>query len=133
MLEFHSQSPWSRIANPGRAIPGSAITQSPNHWKSQSTQSAIANRRSRIAKSPNRQSRRNRKSKIENQESEVARVSHYTQADLEVTMTRSRFGLLAGIAGAAFATWWMRHRRSHTSMTSASDRGEVIFSNSPQV
>ena len=48
-------------------------------------------------------------------------------------MNRNRFGILAGIAGAAFATWWLRHRRNHMSATSASDRGEVIFSNSPQV
>ena len=47
-------------------------------------------------------------------------------------MNRNRFGILAGIAGAAFATWWLRHRRAQTSMGSASDRGEVIFSNAPQ-
>jgi hypothetical protein len=47
-------------------------------------------------------------------------------------MNRNRFGILAGIAGAAFATWWFR-RRNQMSATSASERGEVIFSNSPLV
>ena len=47
-------------------------------------------------------------------------------------MTRSRFGLLAGIAGAALATWWYRSRQM-SSMPSAADhdKGEVIFSNTP--
>jgi hypothetical protein len=49
-------------------------------------------------------------------------------------MTRKRFGILAGIAGAAFATWWRRRNRlGHPTLTSAAERGEVIFSNSPQV
>ena len=45
-------------------------------------------------------------------------------------MNRNRFGILAGIAGAAFATWWFRQRRSQMS-TPSPDRGEVIFSNTP--
>ena len=49
-------------------------------------------------------------------------------------MTRSRYGMLAGIAGAAFAAWWWRRRGDWVargmSDTSA-DRGETIFSNSP--
>ena len=44
-------------------------------------------------------------------------------------MTRNRFRILAGIAGAALATWWIRHRRP--GMT-PSPRGEVIFSNRPE-
>ena len=43
-------------------------------------------------------------------------------------MTRKRYGLLAGIAGAALAAWYWR-RRSHAN--AASDKGEVIFSNTP--
>jgi hypothetical protein len=40
--------------------------------------------------------------------------------------------MIAGIAGAAFATWWLRKRRmSHHSFQPEGDRGEVIFSNSP--
>ena len=43
-------------------------------------------------------------------------------------MTRSRYGLLAGIAGAALAAWYWR-RRGQTS--ASGDKGEVIFSNTP--
>ena len=46
-------------------------------------------------------------------------------------MNRNRLGILAGIAGAAFATWWFRQRRSQMSTMPAAERGEVIFSNSP--
>jgi hypothetical protein len=46
-------------------------------------------------------------------------------------MRRSRFGLLAGIAGAAFATWLLRRRRMSDSAASIADRGEVIYSNTP--
>ena len=50
-------------------------------------------------------------------------------------MTRSHYGILAGIAGAAFAAAWWWHR--HDAMTSAMphsghDRGEVIFRNTPE-
>jgi hypothetical protein len=50
-------------------------------------------------------------------------------------MSKRQYGMIAGIAGAAaFAAWWMRSRRSTTAeeMTSE-DRGELIFSNSPDV
>ena len=47
-------------------------------------------------------------------------------------MNRTGLGILAGIAGAAFATWWMRRQRVNFGTTSSSERGEVIFSNSPQ-
>jgi hypothetical protein len=49
-------------------------------------------------------------------------------------MTRSRFGLLAGIAGAAFATWWWRRRDAMISGMSHAghERGEVIFRNTPE-
>ena len=49
-------------------------------------------------------------------------------------MTRSRFGMLAGIAGAAFATWWMRKRRSSGRMAeygTMTEQGEVIYRNTP--
>jgi hypothetical protein len=45
-------------------------------------------------------------------------------------MTRSRYGLIAGIAGAAFAAWWWR-RRGAGQMTDGRERGEVIFHNHP--
>lgn len=43
-------------------------------------------------------------------------------------MTRSRYGLLAGIAGAALAAWYWRGRQARRA---ASGKGEVIFSNRP--
>jgi len=45
-------------------------------------------------------------------------------------MTR-KYGLLAGIAGAAFAAWWWRRRDSVARGMSESSRGETIFSNAP--
>ena len=53
----------------------------------------------------------------------------------EEAMTKSRFGLIAGFAGAAFAAWWWQHQRSGMSapVSHAHERGEVIFSNSPVV
>ena len=49
-------------------------------------------------------------------------------------MTKSRYGLLAGIAGAAFAAWWFRGRTDWVArgMSSASStHGETIYRNSP--
>jgi len=51
---------------------------------------------------------------------------------LEVYMTRSRYGMLAGIAGAAFAAWWWRGRTTARRIDTGSDRGEVIFRNTPE-
>lgn len=53
-------------------------------------------------------------------------------------MTRSRYGMIAGIAGAALATWWWRRRHGTDyiarGMSKAGhDRGETIFTNSPAV
>jgi hypothetical protein len=50
-------------------------------------------------------------------------------------MTRTQYGWLAGIAGAAAAaTWWWRRRDTVAAgMSGSGDRGETIFSNSPQV
>jgi hypothetical protein len=47
-------------------------------------------------------------------------------------MNRSRFGILAGIAGAAFATWWWR-ARAGSPAAPTHERGEVIFRNAPTV
>ena len=46
-------------------------------------------------------------------------------------MTKKRYGMLAGLAGAAFAAWWWRRHHSATGMGSDFDRGETIYSNSP--
>ena len=46
-------------------------------------------------------------------------------------MTRSRYGMLAGIAGAAVAAWWWRRRGAGGRMSGAFDRGEVIYRNTP--
>jgi hypothetical protein len=45
-------------------------------------------------------------------------------------MTRGRYGLIAGIAGAALAAWYWRGRHRGDEMTGR-DRGETIFSNTP--
>jgi hypothetical protein len=47
-------------------------------------------------------------------------------------MTR-KYGLLAGIAGAAFAAWWFKGRDRVARGMSAAERGETIFSNAPIV
>ena len=44
-------------------------------------------------------------------------------------MTRSRYGMLAGIAGAALAAWWWRRRGAND--WSRHERGEVIYRNTP--
>ena len=43
-------------------------------------------------------------------------------------MTRSRYGLLAGVLGAAFA-WWYRNR--NTSRPATMHRGDTIYRNTP--
>ena len=48
-------------------------------------------------------------------------------------MTRSRYGMLAGIAGAAFAAWWWNRRDRMVRGMSEAGRGETIYSNSPMV
>lgn len=49
-------------------------------------------------------------------------------------MTRSRYGMLAGIAGAAFAAWWRWGRRDRMAQgMSEAGHGTTIFSNSPTV
>ena len=46
-------------------------------------------------------------------------------------MTRGRYGLIAGIAGAALAAWWWRSHRGTDFVTPSQLKGEVIFHNSP--
>ena len=46
-------------------------------------------------------------------------------------MTRNRYGLLAGIAGAALAAWYWRNRRGGQQAQLSSEKGEVIFRNTP--
>ena len=47
-------------------------------------------------------------------------------------MTRSRYGMIAGIAGAALAAWWWRRRGAGAAQVTADrGRGEVIFNNHP--
>jgi hypothetical protein len=47
-------------------------------------------------------------------------------------MRRSSVGFLAGVAGAAFAVWFMRGRiAARERMAGQSARGEVIFRNTP--
>jgi hypothetical protein len=51
-------------------------------------------------------------------------------------MTRAQYGWFATIAGAAMATawWWRRRDTTIGGMSQAGhQRGEVIFSNSPQL
>ncbi len=51
-------------------------------------------------------------------------------------MTKKRYGMLAGIAGAAFAAWWYSRRdsvaqRMSRSTQTGSNHGQVIFRNTP--
>lgn len=47
-------------------------------------------------------------------------------------MTKSRYGMIAGIAGAAFAAWWWRRRGAGArQVTAGTEKGEVIFNNHP--
>jgi hypothetical protein len=49
-----------------------------------------------------------------------------------MTLTKKQYGWLAGIAGAAFATWWFRRGDAARHMNAAgSERGETIFTNHP--
>jgi len=50
-------------------------------------------------------------------------------------MTKTRYGLIAGLAGAAFAAWRYFGRRgtSAESMLANTTRGEVIFRNDPSM
>ena len=46
-------------------------------------------------------------------------------------MTRSRYGMIAGIAGAALAAWWWNRNRGTAARRATGGRGEVIFDNHP--
>ena len=45
-------------------------------------------------------------------------------------MTKARYGIIAGIAGAALAAWWWNRNRG-AAWQSSSGRGQVIFHNHP--
>ena len=47
-------------------------------------------------------------------------------------MTRSRYGLLAGLAGAAFAAWWWRSRSAQHGPAGRDTYGETIYRNTPE-
>ena len=52
---------------------------------------------------------------------------------LEVSMNRSQYGMLAGIASAALATWWWRGRQAARRIdTGSRQRGEVIYRSTPE-
>ena len=46
-------------------------------------------------------------------------------------MTKSRYGMLAGIAGAAMAAWWWRGRNAARRVDTRASRGETMFRNTP--
>ena len=46
-------------------------------------------------------------------------------------MSRVGYGMLVGLAGAAYAAWWRQRRRM--AIYEWNERGDVIFSNAPQV
>ena len=48
-------------------------------------------------------------------------------------MSKTRYGMLAGIAGAAFAAWWGWRHRSSSMGDVMAEHGEVIYSNTPRV
>ena len=51
----------------------------------------------------------------------------------EEMMTKSRYGMIAGLAGAAFAAWWWRRRQTaRANLSGASNAGQVIYRNTPK-
>jgi hypothetical protein len=46
-------------------------------------------------------------------------------------MTKQRYGVIAGIAGAALAAWWWNRHRSAAARRITGGKGEVIFHNHP--
>ena len=49
-------------------------------------------------------------------------------------MTKKQYGLIAGLAGAAFAAWkYFGRRGMHAEHAASSSRGEVIYRNDPSV
>jgi hypothetical protein len=63
---------------------------------------------------------------------QLASMLPVLRAEDQMTLTKSQYGWLAGLAGAAFATWWWRRgERSRDARASLAGRGETIFSNSP--
>ena len=46
-------------------------------------------------------------------------------------MSKSRYGMLAGIAGATVAEWWWRGRSVARRIDTSGSRGETIYRNTP--
>ncbi|MEP6916306.1 MAG: hypothetical protein ABJC89_11705 [Acidobacteriota bacterium] len=46
-------------------------------------------------------------------------------------MNRRTYGILAGLIGSAVGAWWMTRQRARTASEGRSDRGRVIFHNTP--
>ena len=46
-------------------------------------------------------------------------------------MSTRTYGILAGMIGSAFGAWWYSRRRTASASRHASDRGTVIFDNTP--
>lgn len=47
-------------------------------------------------------------------------------------MNSRSYGILAGVIGSALGAWWYSRRRAAAqNLTSARERGEVIFDNTP--
>ena len=47
-------------------------------------------------------------------------------------MTRSQYGLLAGLAGAALAAWWWNRRETNGDNGPRDTYGETIYRNAPE-
>jgi hypothetical protein len=52
-------------------------------------------------------------------------------AGQEVSVNRRTYGILAGLIGSAVGAWWMARQRARTITPEVSDRGTVIFHNTP--
>jgi hypothetical protein len=46
-------------------------------------------------------------------------------------MSTRTYGILAGVIGSALGAWWYSRRRTSSGSRAVSDRGTVIFDNTP--
>ncbi|HVH55583.1 MAG TPA: hypothetical protein VM791_04990 [Vicinamibacterales bacterium] len=46
-------------------------------------------------------------------------------------MSRRTYGILAGVLGSALGAWWYSRRRALAGGRTSTDRGTVIFDNTP--
>lgn len=46
-------------------------------------------------------------------------------------MSKRTYGILAGVIGSALGAWWYSRRRAFADSRTNSDRGTVIFDNTP--